>query len=285
MSFDTVCKYLVEHAPADYASWLLGEPVQLSEINPSELSLEAIRADSLMFLQASNTILHLEWQTRPDAKIPFRMADYRLRLYRRYPDRTVRQIVIYLKPSRSPSVFQTTFEIPNTHHTFEVIRLWEQPVDIFLSSPGLLPLAVLAKTEDKEAVLRQSNQQIMALSDPAERGNMAASTVTLAGLVLKDNPLVQQLLRQDIVQDSVVYQAIKREGLEEGLQRGREEGREETTRSIALRLLTIRLGKLPKPVEQRIKQLSVPVIDALLEALSEVSSLSDLTNWLDQQSL
>ena len=278
MSFDTVCKYLVEHAPTDYASWLLGKPVRLSEISPSELSLEPIRADSLMFLQASNTILHLEWQTRPDSKIPFRMADYRLRLYRRYPDKIVRQIVIYLKPSRSPSVFQTTFEIPNTHHTFEVIRLWEQPVEVFLSSPGLRPLAVLAKTNDKEAVLRQSNRLIMALSDPTERGNMAASTVTLAGLVLKGNPLVQQILGQDIVQDSAVYQLIKNEGREEG----REEGRQEASVSFACNLVRRKLGQLPKSIELRIRQLSIPALESMGGALFDFDSMDDLDAWLEQ---
>jgi predicted transposase YdaD len=31
----------------------------------------------------SSVILHLEFQTQPDTDIPCRMADYRLRMYRR----------------------------------------------------------------------------------------------------------------------------------------------------------------------------------------------------------
>ncbi|MEM8810688.1 MAG: flagellar assembly protein H, partial [Cyanobacteria bacterium P01_G01_bin.38] len=41
--FDTVCKFLVETFPTDFATWLLGEPIALSELSPSELSLEPIR--------------------------------------------------------------------------------------------------------------------------------------------------------------------------------------------------------------------------------------------------
>lgn len=82
--FDTVCKFLVETFSVDFATWLLGEPVALSELSPSELSLEPIRADALLSLRSADTILHLESQARPDPNMAFRMADYRLRAYRRF---------------------------------------------------------------------------------------------------------------------------------------------------------------------------------------------------------
>ncbi|MEL6160705.1 MAG: hypothetical protein AAGJ95_10570 [Cyanobacteria bacterium J06554_11] len=138
--YDNICKLLVEQYPADFAAWLLGEPTPLIELSPTELSLEPIRADSLL-LQSENTILHLEFQTRPDSNIPFRMLDYCLRIHRRYPNRRLRQIVIYLKPSQFSEVFRDIFELPRTRHEFDVIRLWEQPPSAFFASPRLLPLA------------------------------------------------------------------------------------------------------------------------------------------------
>ncbi|MEO1400186.1 MAG: flagellar assembly protein H, partial [Cyanobacteria bacterium J06635_1] len=57
--FDTVCKFLIETFSTDFASWLLGEPVELTELSPSELSLEPVRADALMLLQSTETILHV----------------------------------------------------------------------------------------------------------------------------------------------------------------------------------------------------------------------------------
>lgn len=72
--FDTVCKFLVESFPADFAAWLLGERIELSELSPSELSLEPIRADILL-LQSADRILHIEFQSRPDSDIAFRMTD------------------------------------------------------------------------------------------------------------------------------------------------------------------------------------------------------------------
>ena len=88
------------------------------------------------------------------------MADYRLRVYRRYPGKQMRQVVIYLKPTASELVQQTAFAIPGTRHEFEVIRLWEYPSTDLVQYPGLLPLAVLSRTEDKTQTLREIAQRI-----------------------------------------------------------------------------------------------------------------------------
>ncbi len=114
--FDTVCKFLIETFPTDFATWLLGEPVALTTLSPSELSLEPIRADALILLQADDIILHVEFQIRPDPAMPFRMLDYRVRVHRRFPNKRMRQVVIYLKPTQSEQVHQTTFTLENTRH-------------------------------------------------------------------------------------------------------------------------------------------------------------------------
>jgi predicted transposase YdaD len=41
-----------------------------TEIEPSELSLDPIRADALILLQSEDAILHLEFQTDPKKTIP-----------------------------------------------------------------------------------------------------------------------------------------------------------------------------------------------------------------------
>ena len=74
---DNICKFLAETFPEDYATWLLGSPIKLTELSPTELSLEPIRADSLILEQSEDLVLHLEFQTRADENIGFRMLDYR----------------------------------------------------------------------------------------------------------------------------------------------------------------------------------------------------------------
>ena len=95
LMIDNISKFLIEQYSTDFAAWLLGESITLTTINPTELNVEPIRADSVMLLQSSNVILHTEFQTVGDEKMSFRMADYYLRLKRKFPERTIQQVVIY----------------------------------------------------------------------------------------------------------------------------------------------------------------------------------------------
>lgn len=217
--FDSVCKFLVETFASDFATWLLGEPITLTKLSPSELSLEPIRADALILLQSEEVVLHIEFQTQPKVDIPFRMIDYRLRVYRRFPRKQMRQVVIYLQQTNSELVHQTTFTLEDTFHRFQVIRLWEQPTNVFFQSPGLLPFAVLSQANNPTETLRQVAVQISQINDQRIQSNVAASAFVLAGLVL-NKEIIQQLLRKELMQESVTYQALIAEGRAEGIEEG-----------------------------------------------------------------
>jgi hypothetical protein len=57
-------------------------------------------------------------------------------------------------------VYQRTFEPTYLKHEFTVIRLWEQPVDIFLQNQGLMPLAAFTQTPDSVQTLRADIPQV-----------------------------------------------------------------------------------------------------------------------------
>jgi predicted transposase YdaD len=105
-----------------------------------------------------------------------------------------------------------------------VIRLWEQPTDVFLQLPGLLPLAALTQAQDRAEVLRQVSDLASQIPDEIQRNNIIGSTAILAGLVLEKD-LVERILRRDIVKESTVYQSLREEILEE------------KTRQIALKMV------------------------------------------------
>ncbi|MEH2346849.1 MAG: Rpn family recombination-promoting nuclease/putative transposase [Nostoc sp.] len=222
--YDDTCRFLAEHFSADFASWLLGKPVTMTELKPSELSLDPIRADALILLQSDESVLHIEFQTLPKKNIPFRVLDYRVRMYRKDPTKPMRQVVIYLKQTSSELVYQTSFTMERTRHEFDVIRLWEQPASLFLQYPGLLPFAVLSQSTDAEETLRQAAQRMDQISDPATQANLMAASGILAGLKL-ENEVIYRILRRDIMQESTVYRSIWREA------------EEEKTRAIAINLL------------------------------------------------
>lgn len=143
MSYDNACKYLAEKFPDAFIRWLLPmeQPINV-QVLKTELLQEPIRADSLVFLQTDQQILHLEFETRPysDPPLPFRMLDYYVRLKRQYSCE-VHQVVIFLRETGSEQVFVSEYTDTNTRHQYRVIRLWEQDPGLLLSIPALIPLA------------------------------------------------------------------------------------------------------------------------------------------------
>ncbi|MGG6270835.1 Rpn family recombination-promoting nuclease/putative transposase [Leptolyngbya sp. AN03gr2] len=254
--YDDACRFLAENFSTDFASWLLGEPIALTEIQPSELSLDPIRADALILLESDNAILHLEFQTRPDPDIPFRMFDYRGRSYRRDRTKSMHQVVIYLKQTASELVHQTGFVLERTRHEFDVVRLWEQPNDLFLQYPGLIPFATLGRTENPEATLRQAAEAINQIPDAATQANLVATSAILAGLKLRDD-IIHRVLRRDIMQESSVYRSILAEG------------EEKKQREIAINFL--REG-LPIEIVARGTGLSIVEVQQLQQQINESTS-------------
>ncbi len=233
---DNICKFLAETFSTDFASWLLGEPITLTKLEPSELSVEPIRADSVIFLESSKIILHLEFQTEPNKNIPFRMADYRLRIHRKFPEREVHQVVIYLTPSQSSLVYETKFELKKLTHNFNVVRLWEQSTELLLQYQGLLPFATLSKTDDPEETLKQIARQIENIEDKQVQSNVASSTAIISGMALSKE-IIRKLLRSEIMKESVIYQEILLEGKAEGKAEGLAKGLAEAANQIALNMV------------------------------------------------
>lgn len=242
--FDNTCKFLAETFPADFASWILGEPIPLTELKPSELSTEPIRADSLIFLASTEIILHLEFQTTTDESMALRMLDYWVRLRWKFPTKRIHQTVIYLRPTNSPLVRQTSYSSETTNHQFQIIRLWEQSPQTLQQYNGLLPFVALSRTDDPEEELRQVTRQIEAIPNREIQANLVAATYIISGLAL-EKEVLKRILRREFMKESVTYQEILQEGLAEGLAQGRVEGeargeargKAEAVNQIALNML------------------------------------------------
>jgi predicted transposase/invertase (TIGR01784 family) len=186
------------------------------------------------------------------------MLDYRIRVYRRFPNKQMRQVVIYLQPTNSDKTREISFSLENTHHQFEVIRLWEQPPESFLQAPGLLPFAVLGQTEDRIQILQQVAQSIDQISDSRIQSNILSSAYILAGLVL-DRESIRKILRRELMRESVTYQEI----LEEGLEEGRQQGLQQSLRQMVINLLQ---ENISLDVIVRVTGLSVEEIEQIQSA-------------------
>lgn len=272
MSYDNVCKILAEKYPLEFARWLLPNKPRKVKVLKTELSIEPIRADSVIFLQTGNGILHIEFQTLPesDPPIPLRALDYGTRLKRVYRV-PVTQVIIFLQETNDEIAFTEEYRDETTVHKYRVIRMWEQEPTLFLNNPALLPLAPLAKTSSLPGLLSQVAQSIATISDRSSRQNTAAYTEILAGLRFEKD-FIRQLLSEDIMKESVIYQDI--------LQKGE---KNEAFRLVS-RQMNRRFGEIDSSTIERIRVLSTDQLEVLAEDLLDFSNTSDLETWLNQHS-
>ncbi|MDB9449920.1 Rpn family recombination-promoting nuclease/putative transposase [Dolichospermum circinale] len=279
MSFDNVCKLLAEKYPFDFAKWLLPQAPKTIKVLKTELSIEPIRADFVTFLQTENRILHIEFQTNPQSKppIPFRELDYSVRLIRTYQV-PVTQVVIFLQETNDPIVFTEEYINETTRHRYRVIRMWEQDSALFLDNLALLPLAPLTQTNSPQSLLSQIANNVAKIADRETKQDIAAYTEILAGLRFEKD-FIRQLLSEDIMQESVIYQDILQKGERIGEQRGEQKGEIK----FCLFLLNQRFGEIDSLIVERVKGLPVEQLENLGAALFNISEFADLVTWLNQQ--
>lgn len=287
---DDFCKQLVARQPACVGRWVLDSIAEAEapagggawQLLDRELSSAPLHADSVVLLPESSTgaILHLEFQTRPDAAIAERMLEYWIRLHRRF-HQPIRQAVIHLKPTGSRLARIESLAIDHTRHRFHSLRLWEQDPTPLLADPALLPLAVLARPTSlsPELLLTQARERLQAIADPDQRRLTGSGCQLLAGLAFPPD-VIQRLLAMSILEDSSVYQLIKRKGLEEGRAEGRNQGRRQEALDLLGRLLLRRCGPLTSGQQEAIAKLSLETLEQLGEALLDFNGADDLNRWL-----
>lgn len=113
------------------------------------------------------------------------------------------------------------------------------------------------------------------------RLSLTAYTYLLGGLKFKKE-MLKQLLREEIMLESVTYRELVETSEQRGIQRGRQEGRQEGEVLLTLRQLNHKFGPLSEDMSQQIRSLAIPQLEALAEALLDFQTPTDLILWLQQ---
>jgi predicted transposase YdaD len=85
------------------------------------------------------------------------------------------------------------------------------------------------------------------------------------------NSTIFEILREELMRESPIYQEIIREGVQRGKQ------------DTLIRQLTRRIGTVPPQLQAQVQSLSIEQLDELSEALFDFASAADLTAWLQQE--
>jgi predicted transposase YdaD len=163
--------------------------------------------------------------------------------------------------------------------------MWEQDANFFLANEALLPLAPLCQTTSPRDLLAQVAQEVAKIEDREARLDTAACTEILAGLRF-DKSLIRQLLSEDIMQESVIYQDILQKGERLGRQERRQEGRQEGEQQEAFKFLSRQLnrrfGTIDSLIIDRLRVLSTEQLEILGEEFLSFSNVANLVDWLDR---
>jgi len=194
--FDATLKDLGEDSPEAFVQEFDG-PSQLP-IAPLNVDLSTVTtaADLVFGLgKPLQEVIHIDCQAGPKADLAADLHAYNSLLFRRCqvpvhsivlllrPEARHRELTGTLKYAARPGRGGTTFD-------YEVIPLWDRPVENFLNGPlGIAPLAVLARLPDDipqeqglAGVIQRFCERLQREAPPEKFGKLLTSAYVLTGL-------------------------------------------------------------------------------------------------------
>jgi predicted transposase YdaD len=249
--YDVSTKELVWDGPV---AWLerfgIGPPGPVDVID-SDITTLTAAADKVVKVGGPEPYLvNIEFQTYHDTGVTRTLWYRQVALDYRHNLPVLTVLVLLRKEANSPKLVGTyERHMPNGRRTnwynFEVVRLWEEDPDSFLTAGVVLvPLAPLTDVSEDAlpGVVRRMAARIN--NEPRPQANkLWTATYILMGLRYPDELVTRLLEGVQTMKESTTYQAILREGRTEGRDEGRIEGGIAEARRFLLRMGTKRFGE------------------------------------------
>lgn len=282
--YDIILKYLSDRFPEDFVKLVLyGFQGRVYKVD-KELPVAKREVDFLAEVEKEETrfLLHIEFQSSYDPRMPERMHSYMARIVEKY-QMPVYPVVVYLNEEDTPKEVMTSYEIflggrRILRFNFHVIRIWEiDPGEIIKGELfGLMPLVPLMKHKG-EGIIKECITKVETMQDSPLKADIYASMSVLSGLKYS-REFIKGLIKEEIMRQSVIYQDIfqegKIEGMVEGITKGKVEGKVEDILSI----LSTRFHQIPDGVEEKIKGIRDDI--KLKELLTKAVQVKDLDEFI-----
>jgi predicted transposase YdaD len=220
MQFDATLKSLLEAGPADWPR-LLGCPADRVAVIDADIATVSGAADKVLRVTGPpDWILHLEFQSSPDAAKPGKLNVYNAVL----EDRTglpVRTAFVLLRQAAFLRTYTGHYERawpgaagPYRRFDYDVVRVWEIAPERLMAGIGTLPLAPIGDVTEADVpgVLREMKRRIPRKLPRSVLNQIWTSAYVLMGLRYQE-AMIQRLLGEVLgMEESVTYQAIIRKG-------------------------------------------------------------------------
>jgi hypothetical protein len=214
-------------------------------------SVKERKADLVIELEDSS-IFHLELQTYPDKNMPLRMLEYRVLLMQKYPNREIRQMVLYVGDGAQR--MENSINERNLSFSYELRDIKELSCKELMKSSQLEDkiLAVLCNVEEPERYFNKLMEELLKLPEK-ERADYIRKLLT----ALHYRPKLKLTLKH-ILEDSKLPLTITREMMEKDpfFQEGKLEAKKEDILNLykELNLPAEKIAKVLKVPEEFVKE-------------------------------
>ena len=249
--------------------------------------------------RTSHFLIHVENQSYNQANFNQRMFRYFSRLHEKYNLPIYPVVVFSYERPQKAAASSYQIEFPNfkvLDFNYRVLQLNRLNWRDFLNQHNPVASALMAKMkiapEDRPKVKAECLRLLVTLKlNPAKMQLISGFIDVYLNLNESEEQIFRDELgkieseeREEVMQ--IVTSWMKtgiEQGRQEGLQAGRQEGLQRETELI-IRQLKRKIGQLTPDIEEQVKELEIPELENLGEALLDFERLDDLTTWLSNLS-
>lgn len=237
LQYDTIVKYIVDQFASEFAALALDIPdVEVLEtLNTEQPTLKMHHNDVTLKVQLPDemAILHIEAQTDDSREkpMPLRVLAYASFLMLQH-EMPVYSIVLYFRPPAGrndpgyfKSEYSTAFGIEFKYKVIQLYALAGEPV-LAANAIGLLPFVPLMKPPPGTAVQDWIRRCVEAAhAAPVDETTRATLLFAMSvfGSFIHPEVFFTQLITEEVMQHSPLFQRLRQQHLQEGIERGARE--------------------------------------------------------------
>jgi hypothetical protein len=257
--YDVALKLLLQQSAGLAMQQIAGVAIE-QWLNVEFPEVKSTRVD-LLGEAAGGGLVHIELQSTNHAEMAVRMAEYCLRVYRKF-GRFPRQVVLYVGEDRLRMESELTG--PDISFRFRILDIRDLDGERLPASDrvGDNVIAVLARLRDQREAVQQIIERIARL-EAAEREAALRALLILSGLRHLGTVVEQEARKMPILNNILEHEVLGRERHEEAL-------------TMVRQIVEKRFGAVPAWVEQRLAAKSVSELEKLNVRVLDVQSLEEL---------
>lgn len=233
---------------------------------------------------SSSFIIHIENQSRSEPDFGLRMFRYFCRLYEKHAIPVYPVVVFSFDLPKRPE--QNTYKVEFLGEEinvfkYRVIQLNRLAWQDFVARPNPVACAFMAKMQmdvsERPTVKLECLRMLTHLPlDPARKHLISGFIDTYLRLNPEEQAIFEVGLSTILPEEREEVMQIVTSWMEEGIELGLQQG----VRSTVQRQLQRRFGELTPELDNAFRQLSLPQLEELADALLDFSTVADLEAWL-----